>query len=175
MPRPRVLLALVALVAVILVACQPAADGGAALTGRLWQWTETTLSEPATIADPTRYTITFAEDGTYSAKVDCNQASGAFTTTAEGGITIGSGAGFGLLGGAALGGLATAALPGMLAAGAAGAMLGALIDLGIPEDSASFYQKEWESGRALVTVRAPGRETEAADLLRTQGAQEVRP
>ena len=88
MPRPRVLLALVAVIAVILVACQPAADGGAALTGKLWQWTETTLSEPAAVADPTRYTITFAEDGTYSAKVDCNQASGAFTTTAEGGITI---------------------------------------------------------------------------------------
>ncbi len=93
---------------------------------------------------------------------------------AEGGITIGSGAGFGLLGGAALGGLATAALPGMLAAGAAGALLGALIDLGIPEDSACFYQKEWEAGRTLVTVRADGREAAAADLLRRQGAREVR-
>jgi heat shock protein HslJ len=95
--RPSILaraldLALLAVLSFALLACGPAAQsGGASLTGKLWQWTESGISEPATIADPTRYTITFAEDGTYSAKVDCNQASGAFTTTAEGGITIEAG------------------------------------------------------------------------------------
>jgi heat shock protein HslJ len=88
MPRPRAFLAMIAVVAVILAACGGATGDGAALTGKLWQWTESTISEPATIADPTRYTITFADDGTYSAKIDCNQASGAFTTTEDGGITI---------------------------------------------------------------------------------------
>jgi heat shock protein HslJ len=84
--------ALLVLVAIALVACASSSpSGGASLTGKLWQWTESTITDPATVADPTRYTITFADDGTYSAKVDCNQASGAFTTTAEGGITIQAG------------------------------------------------------------------------------------
>lgn len=87
MHRPSTLLALLA-IAVVLVACGGATGDGAALTGKLWQWTASTISEPATIPDPSRYTITFADDGTYSAKVDCNQASGAFTTTEDGGITI---------------------------------------------------------------------------------------
>ena len=81
--------AILAILSVALLACStPAASDSASLTGTLWQWTESTISEPATIADPTRYTITFADDGTYSAKVDCNQSTGAFTTTAEGGISI---------------------------------------------------------------------------------------
>ena len=86
--------ALLIVLAIVLVACGSSApSGGASLTGKLWQWTESTFSEPdaSQIADPTRYTITFADDGTYSAKVDCNQASGAFTTTAEGGISIQAG------------------------------------------------------------------------------------
>lgn len=86
--RALALLAIVAVASLVAACGTPAASDGASLTGRLWQWTESTISEPATIADPTRYTITFADDGTYSAKVDCNQASGAFTTTAEGGISI---------------------------------------------------------------------------------------
>jgi heat shock protein HslJ len=89
--RSRALLAIVAVASLVAACSTPAASDGASLTGKLWQWTESTISEPATIADPTRYTITFADDGTYSAKVDCNQASGAFTTTAEGGITIQAG------------------------------------------------------------------------------------
>ena len=83
----RVALLLAVLSAALLTCGQPAASS-APLTGKLWQWTESGISEPAAIADPTRYTITFATDGTYSARVDCNQATGSFTTTAEGGISI---------------------------------------------------------------------------------------
>ena len=34
------------------------------------------------------YTIEFKSDGTFSAKADCNQVAGAYTTTASGGMTI---------------------------------------------------------------------------------------
>ncbi len=78
---------LVAMLVAVAACGQPAASGPA-LTGMTWQWTEQTIGEPATIPNPEAYTISFATDGTFSAKVDCNQASGAFTTTAEGGITI---------------------------------------------------------------------------------------
>jgi heat shock protein HslJ len=87
--RPRAILALLAVLAILVMACgTTASSGSASLTGKLWQWTESTISEPTTIPDPSLYTVTFAEDGTFSAKVDCNQAAGGFTTTAEGGITI---------------------------------------------------------------------------------------
>ncbi len=89
----RIILATSLLVALfgVLAACGQPAASGPTLTGVLWQWTEQTIGEPATIPNPENYTITFATDGTFSAKVDCNQASGAFTTTAEGGITISPG------------------------------------------------------------------------------------
>lgn len=93
---------------------------------------------------------------------------------AESGVTMGTGAGVGLLAGAALGGLAAAALPGMLIVGAAGALLGGLIDLGVPEGATGFYDSQWKAGRPLVVVRAAGRPDEAAELLRRQGAEDVR-
>ena len=34
------------------------------------------------------YTVEFKTDGTFASKVDCNQVSGAYTTTASGGLTI---------------------------------------------------------------------------------------
>ena len=81
---------LAAVVAVSLVACgSPAAS--ASITGQTWQWSESGISEPATIPDPENYTIQFNADGTYEAKVDCNSTGGSFTTTAEGGITISPG------------------------------------------------------------------------------------
>lgn len=50
------------------------------LTGTTWQWLGTTTGEgPMTVADPTRYTITFNEDGTAAIKADCNQVVAQYT------------------------------------------------------------------------------------------------
>jgi heat shock protein HslJ len=82
----RTILASAAILSLVLAiaACGGSASGGT-ITGTTWQWTGQTIGEPAEIPDPSLYTLTFA------AKVDCNQAAGAFTTTAEGGITISPG------------------------------------------------------------------------------------
>ena len=40
------------------------------------------------VPDPENYTIEFKSDGTFSAKADCNQLSGTYTTTSSGGLTI---------------------------------------------------------------------------------------
>jgi len=42
---------------------------------------------------------------------------------------------------------------------------GALVGWGIPEEDASFYEQEVQSGRYLVTVEANGRALEARDIL----------
>ena len=56
--------------------------GQPSLTGTTWQWQGTTTPvEPITAADPTRYTITFNEDGTASIKADCNQVTATYTVT----------------------------------------------------------------------------------------------
>ena len=65
----------------LLAACSP--SSGSALTGTTWQWTASTTTVPASqsvVPDPENYTITFNTDGTFEAKVDCNQASGDYTT-----------------------------------------------------------------------------------------------
>ena len=77
---PFFLLALSA--AIILGACTASGSG---LTGKTWQLTAITESVPAfqgvvPEADQANYTIEFLADGTFSAKADCNQLSGTFTT-----------------------------------------------------------------------------------------------
>jgi heat shock protein HslJ len=66
----------------LVAACQ--SSSGSALTGKTWQWTGSTTSVPASqsvVPDPENYTITFNTDGTFSAKVDCNQVAGDYTTS----------------------------------------------------------------------------------------------
>jgi heat shock protein HslJ len=66
----------------LVAACQ--SSGGSGLTGKTWQWTGSTTSVPASqsvVPDPENYTITFNTDGTFSAKVDCNQVAGDYTTS----------------------------------------------------------------------------------------------
>jgi heat shock protein HslJ len=72
-------------------------EGGAttapALTGTTWQWTESMTANTATaVADPTRYAITFNEDGTANITADCNAVTGTYTTDANGALTITLGA-----------------------------------------------------------------------------------
>jgi len=99
-------------------------------------------------------------------------AEGGTVSSGPSGVTVGTGAGAGMLAGAALGGLAGGPV-GALAAGVAGGLLGAFIDLGIPEDNAAFYKDEHEAGRTVVLVRSPHAD-QAAELLRRLGARDVR-
>ena len=69
------------------------AEGGAAaapaLVGTTWQWTDTMTASTATaVSDPTRYAITFNEDGTANITADCNAVTGTYTTDATGALTI---------------------------------------------------------------------------------------
>jgi len=75
----------------------PAPSPAAGLTGKAWQLTAITEKTPAfqgvVPADQqANYTIEFTTDGTFSAKADCNNLSGTFTTadptTATGDLTL---------------------------------------------------------------------------------------
>jgi hypothetical protein len=65
--------------------------------------------------------------------------------------------------------LAVGTLAGVLAGAtigvAGGGLIGGLIGLGFSEEEAKHYEQEFRSGRILVTVRADGRQTEAATIL----------
>ena len=66
---------------------------GGDLTGKTWLLTAITEKIPAfqgvvPEADQANHTIEFKTDGKFQAKADCNQVSGAYTTTASGGMTI---------------------------------------------------------------------------------------
>ncbi len=66
---------------------------GGDLTGKAWQLTAVTLKDPAfqgvVPADQqSNYTISFATDGTFSARADCNTVNGGYATTSSGGLTI---------------------------------------------------------------------------------------
>ncbi len=44
-----------------------------------------------------------------------------------------------------------------------------LVDLGVPQDDASYYQSEFEAGRSIVAVLAGGHMQEATDLMARYG------
>jgi len=90
------------------------------------------------------------------------------TPGASGPPTWENGAGYGLLAGACLGAVGGPA--GMLALGLGGMLLGALIDLGVPETDARFYSDQVEAGYVMVTVRADNRYDEAQAVLHRCGA-----
>jgi hypothetical protein len=112
------------------------------------------------------------------------------TATEDVGKRVATGAAVG--GGVGLiAGLAALAIPGVgpvLAAGplvtaltgagvgaAVGGLAGALIEAGVPEDEAGMYAEGVRRGGTLVTVRVDDRrESDAAQTLRQQGAQNVR-
>lgn len=71
------------------------------------------------------------------------------------------------------GGILAAVLGGAAAGAAAGGIVGALIDAGVPEDEARYYDREFQTGRAIVTVKTDGRYNEAADILRRYGNVEM--
>jgi uncharacterized protein (TIGR02271 family) len=114
----------------------------------------------------------------------------------ETGTRAGGGAATGALAGGILGGLGgwlvgigALAIPGvgpLIAAGAfatalggaalgtgVGAIAGALVGMGVPQEHARYYEDEVRGGRTLLTVRADGRYDEAQRLLRSAGAYDV--
>ena len=67
-------------------------DAGA-LTGPTWQLASITGQTPAyqgvvPAAEQSRYTIAFADDGTFNAKADCNSVAGTYELDRRDGITI---------------------------------------------------------------------------------------
>jgi hypothetical protein len=70
------------------------------------------------------------------------------------------------------GGLLASVLASAAGTAVAGGVIGALLGLGIPEDEARFYEREFKSGRTLVTVRPEGRADEAWAILRRCGTYE---
>jgi heat shock protein HslJ len=82
-------LAVVLGLATVVAAC----GGGGGLTGKTWQLTAITEKVPAfqgvvPAADQQNYTIQFEPNGNFTAKADCNQVAGSYTTTGSGGLTI---------------------------------------------------------------------------------------
>ena len=87
--RTRMSFALVLVIAALVGAC----SGGGGLTGKTWQLTAITEKVPAfqgvvPAADQPNYTIQFEPNGNFSAKADCNQLAGSYTTTGSGGLTL---------------------------------------------------------------------------------------
>lgn len=88
--------ALGAVVALGVAGCDAAAatDPIAGTTWQLLQIESMTSEQPSTsIADPTKYTVMFGDDGQAVFQIDCNQGSGTFQTVAaaddSGGLTFG--------------------------------------------------------------------------------------
>ncbi len=71
------------------------------------------------------------------------------------------------------GGVLAMAFGGAVAGTAVGGIFGAMTGLGISEDEARFYEKEFHSGRALVAVKAGSRAADAARILRKHGGYDL--
>jgi hypothetical protein len=71
------------------------------------------------------------------------------------------------------GGVLAMAFGGAVAGTAVGGIFGAMTGLGISEDEARFYEKEFQSGRAIVTVKAGARAADAAMILQKHGGYDI--
>jgi uncharacterized protein (TIGR02271 family) len=110
---------------------------------------------------------------------DSHAGSGALTGALTG-LGLGALAGLGVLSGfiPVVGpAIAAGTLGVVLSNAAAGAgivgLTGALIGAGVPEHEATYYQGEFEAGRAIVTVHADSRGDEATAILRRDGAYDM--
>jgi heat shock protein HslJ len=99
--RTRTLFVLAIGIAAIIAGCSgssgssapSASSAGGGLTGKTWQLTAITERVPAfqgvvPAADQPNYTIEFKSDGSFSAKADCNQLAGTYTTSGTDGLAI---------------------------------------------------------------------------------------
>ena len=71
------------------------------------------------------------------------------------------------------GGVLAMALGGAIAGTAVGGIFGAISGLGVSEEEARFYEQEFNSGRAIVAVKAGPRAAEAAEILRRHGGYDL--
>lgn len=62
---------------------------------------------------------------------------------------------------------------GAIAGTAVGGILGAMTGLGVSEDEARFYEREFHEGRAIVAVKPGARLGDAADILVRYGGRNV--
>ncbi len=91
--RKLTLIAVAVAATAMLAACS-SSGSGSSLTGKDWHLTAITEKTPAfqgvvPTAEQANYTINFAASGgTFSAKADCNQVAGTYTTSGSDGITI---------------------------------------------------------------------------------------
>ncbi|MDB5290693.1 MAG: hypothetical protein JWL69_1934 [Phycisphaerales bacterium] len=69
------------------------------------------------------------------------------------------------------GGIIAAAAGGAFAGASTGGILGALAGLGASEEEARHFEREFRSGKALVAVRATGREALACEIIRRHGGR----
>jgi len=86
-----VFLTILAASAALFGAC--ASEEGGDITGTTWQLISIETQSPQLSAivpggPSENYTITFNDDGTFSAKADCNQVAGTYTIQGEGILTI---------------------------------------------------------------------------------------
>jgi len=71
------------------------------------------------------------------------------------------------------GGVLASFFGGTVAGMAVGGILGALRGLGVSEEEAQFYQKQFHEGKAIVAVKAQDRAPEAAQILLHYGGAHV--
>ena len=72
-----------ALTLLLLAACEGGTSG---LVGPTWRWTNLTENAPlahSEVADPDRYTLTLADDGSFQVKADCNTVAGTYVTDGD--------------------------------------------------------------------------------------------
>jgi hypothetical protein len=109
------------------------------------------------------------------------------THVAQGAVTgIAAGAGLGALAGLAIvagmlppigpaiaGGTLAVILSSAAAGAAAMGLAGALAGMGVDKEEAEFYESEFEAGRVVVAVTAPGREDEAHAIIKRFGGYDM--
>ncbi len=100
---------------------------------------------------------------------------GAVSGVAAGGLLGGLlGAGASLL----IPGVGPVVAAGILAAGVAGGafaggVVGPFVSMGIPEEEAQYYDREFRAGRSIIAVNAGNRQSEAREILRATGATNI--
>src|SRR4051794_32262025 len=72
------------------------------------------------------------------------------------------------------GGLLASVLASAAGGAAIAGLVGALVGLGIPEEEAHYYDKEFQAGRTIVTVKAGDRYDEAVAILHRHGAYDMK-
>ncbi len=70
-------------------AMPPMKDADTGLIDRVWQWTSREADgRTTTIATPENYTLTFNNDGSFYARLDCNTGGGSYSSDAPGSLTF---------------------------------------------------------------------------------------